>query len=393
MLLRSPTGKYVELDETKALIWIKQGFEIVEDQIEIDNYRQERVGRLSKLTGNKEGNFDGIYFSSPPEGANGYGQSRKFIKRSLERLGLEVSENYTNQRVGLLYHSPYAVTSLQTDIKILYTMFESDKIPDNWKHYLDMVDLIVVPSLWCAQVFAKAGYTASVVPLAYNTDEFVYKERRSTRKVYTFLHYDAFNIRKGFREVFNAFTKEFTTDDDVKLILKTTRRSNPFPIVKSQYPNIEVIRDSYTHKQLAELCQKSDCFVFPSRGEGFGLTPLEAMGTGACAIVPNAHGISQYFDSNFMYEVNVESKTPALYNKYEGEDVGSMVLCDEKHLRKQMRYVYENQKESREMGKKASEYVKKYNYEQTARGLMNLINMVSNNESKSNKDFLAVERI
>lgn len=260
-------------------------------------------------------------------------------------------------------------------------MFESDKLPHDWKDYLDAADKVLVPSTWCQKIFKQSGIESEVVPLGYDDDVFKYKPRklkRSERKDFVFLHYNAFNARKGFLELFKAFTQEFAPDEPVKLVLKTTLKSCPagFPLIPSQYPNVEAIYGACSEEELAELCGKADCFVFPSRGEGFGQTPLEAMATGLPAIVPNAHGISEYFDPEFMYEVKVADTCPALYSRYKGEDVGKMVVCDVDDLRKQMRYVYEHPKEAMEMGKAASEYVKNWTFKKTVANLKNIFDDV-----------------
>jgi cysteinyl-tRNA synthetase len=105
-------------------------------------------------------------------------------------------------------------------------MFESTKIPDDWKDYLEAADLIIVPSKFCQKVFKDAGFDSMVIPLGYDESVYQYIERPE-HKVFTFLHYDAFNYRKGFREVFNAFTEEFKDDMSVNLILKTTHYRSP----------------------------------------------------------------------------------------------------------------------------------------------------------------------
>jgi glycosyltransferase involved in cell wall biosynthesis len=265
---------------------------------------------------------------------------------------------------------------MENPIKVIYTMFESTKIPDDWIEYLKVADKVLVPSRWCRDVFKKAGIDTEVVPLGYDDDIFTYKEKenkRKAKKVFNFIHYNAFNIRKGFLEVFKAFTEEFEKDEPVKLILKTTLSSPPIPIIKKNYPNIEIITEKFSEKELADLLHKSDCLVYPSRGEGFGMVPLEAMATGTPAIVPNAHGITEYFDKDCIYEVKVKEECPALYLRYRGEDVGKMVICDIEDLRKQMRWVYEHQDEAIEKGKKASDYVRQWTFRKTAGKLKSII--------------------
>jgi glycosyltransferase involved in cell wall biosynthesis len=258
-------------------------------------------------------------------------------------------------------------------------MFESDKIPDDWVDYCKAADLVLVPSKWCQQVFKKSGINTQVLPLGYNDQVFLYKERiikRDYRQDFVFLHYNAFNLRKGFPEVFKAFVKAFRQDEPVKMIFKTTLQQMPIPITKKQYPNIEVVLGAVGESEIANFCNNADCFVFPSRGEGFGITPLEAMATGMPAIVPNAHGISEYFNPEYMYEVKVKETCPGLYSRYKGQDVGHMVICDVDDLAQKMRWVYEHQQEAAMMGKKASEYVKQWTIRKTAEGLKSIIDKV-----------------
>jgi hypothetical protein len=157
-----------------------------------------------------------------------------------------------------------------------------------------------------------------------------------------------------------------------------------------------VIKEKWQADKLNELLGESHCFLFPSRGEGFGMTPLEAMATGIPAVVPNAHGISEYFDTKYMYEVEVEEECPPVYLKYKDEDVGKMVKCSVKDLRRKMRYIYNHQKEAYEMGKRASKWVQKnYTYNQTALMLKDVYNeyMQKPVSEKQIKDVLPLEPI
>lgn len=372
-LLINPYGKIVSLDDPEQVkYWLEQpGFRRATPQEEKD-YRKEAEKKLLQNEFNKE-KGKGIYLATVSVGGkDGYGRASELITRELQNAGVPVTRFYNEQKVAILFHNPYSILRLEAHYRILYTMFESTKIPDDWKPYLDAADKILVPSKFCQEAFKKAGVETEVVPLGYDDEVFKYKQRvdkRKDRKDFVFLHYNAFNVRKGFMEVFNAFVKEFAKDEPVKLVLKTTLNQSPLPITKSQYPNIEIIYGKSTEQQLLDIIYNSDCFVFPSRGEGFGMTPLECMATGIPAIVPNAHGIAEYFNAECMYEAKVGSTCPAIYSRYKGQDVGEMVVCDEKELRKTMRYIYEHQDEAREKGKLAAEYVKQWTFKQTAQRL------------------------
>ena len=401
--LINPAGRVVTVNTLEEFNkWKKRpGFSVAPDDV-IAEMAQERVKMLQEAERRAElqrNAKNGLYLMTvSPGGADGYSNSAQLIIDELGKLGLMASTDRHGQRIGMLFHNPYSVMSLSTEYRIIYTMFESDKLPDDWKDYLEAADLILVPSKWCQSVFKKAGFDTTVVPLGYNSRMFQLLDRQpkvENRDYFTFLHYNAFNIRKGFPEVLKAFVKEFKRDEPVRLILKTTLDRMPIPIYPEQYPNIEVILGKVSERELSSIMQRSDCFVFPSRGEGFGMTPLEAMATGMPAIVPNAHGITEYFNSDYMYEVNVKEKCPALYSKYKGQDVGSMVVCDVDHLAAQMRYVYEHQKEAREKGVKAAEYVKQWAFTETAKQLNGIFQEFINSPVKESpiKNVLPLERV
>lgn len=385
-------------DQRKFEEWLKQpGFSKATPEQERE-YIEERRAKLLKMQSADDSKM-GVYFSTVSQGGkDGYGIASKNIIRSLEALGIPVSATYTGQKVAILFHNPYSLPQIEAPYRIIYTMFESDKIPDDWIDYLQAADEVWVPSKWCQSVFAKSGVKATVVPLGYDDEMFTFVKRKPAtkeRRDFTFLHYNAFNIRKGFTEVFKAFTEEFEPTEPVKLILKTTLNQSPLPITKSEYPNIECLFDKASEVQLAQIIKRSDCFVFPSRGEGFGMTPLECMATGIPAIVPNAHGLTEYFDTNYMYEVKVKEKCPALYARYKGQDVGEMVVCDVEDLKKKMRWCYEHQEEVVKMGEVAADYAKNWTFKKTAEIIKTRINdiMIKPIEPKRLVNVLTLEKV
>lgn len=391
-LLVNPGHRYVEVDENVEYWLNEPGFRRATDAEEKE-YRQKRLLEHARLTGDTS-HKDSIYFVSVSQkgGADGYGMSSQHIIDNLQLSGINVSEYYVEQDIGLMYHSPVSITRLDTPYKILYTMFESDKIPHDWKDYLHAADKVLVPSKWCQKIFKEAGVETTVVPLGYNDQVFKPIERTDDG-VWTFLHYDAFNVRKGHFEVLEAFSRAFKPTDKVRLIMKTTKEVVGIPINKGAYPNVETIYGKVPELELMDILKSADVFVFPSRGEGFGITPLEAMATGIPAIVPNAHGISEYFDDRYMYGVKADKKSTAIYKRL--TDVGNMVECDINDLAKQMRYTYEHQIEAKKKGKLAQKYVQKYTYKKTAEQLKAILEDVKSKPMKDRKagDILHLQEV
>jgi len=290
-----------------------------------------------KPIGFKEGLLD-VYFLCPTYSASGYGVVAGDLQRALVPHGVYLNKEYHGQDVGFCYHYPEHIVKLKTPYKILYTMFESTKMPEEWGKYLKMADQVLVPSRFCADVMLKQfGVTARVIPHGYSKNDFNYIERQEDG-VFTFLHYDAFKYRKGWDIVFNAFTKEFKDDEPVKLILKTTQ---PHTLPFGEYKNIEVIRRVMSRNEMRELMGRSDCFVYPSRGEGYGLPPIEAAATGMQVITVDAHGISQYFNPEFLVGVKCgESRARYDNPRLRPLDLGNYSEPDRADLAEKMRECY-----------------------------------------------------
>jgi hypothetical protein len=348
MYLVNPSGRITSVEREDLIqSLLKSGaFREATDK-EISDFRAKQIESSLKSDYKEEIPIEkptsDVYLATVATSPDGYGQSSKILLDSLQKAGLNISLKHQNQNVGLLYSYPYRLETMKTPIKLIYTMFESTKIPADWVKPLKLADKVFVPSKFCQEAFKSREIESEVIPLGYDDESFTYQAKPlDTSGTFTFLHYNAFNTRKGWDIVFNAFTEEFKDTENVKLIMKTVKKELPFPILKSQYPNIEVIKEDYNKKKLCELLQQSDCFVFPSRGEGFGLPPLEALATGTPVIIPNGSGMAEYFNPDYFYEVKIEKMMPAMYQKFTSTDTGEMIEPSETDLRKQMRYVFEH---------------------------------------------------
>ena len=101
--------------------------------------------------------------------------------------------------------------------------------------------------------------------------------------------------------------------------------------------------------QMGALYRSADCFVLPTRGEGWGMPILEAMACGLPVICTDWGAQTEFINSDICYPIQVKRLIPAkakcpYYAGFEWADP------DSEHLRQLMRYVYEHRAEAREKG-------------------------------------------
>jgi glycosyltransferase involved in cell wall biosynthesis len=254
--------------------------------------------------------------------SDGYGQSSEQICLGLERAGANVKLVGITQKIGHLnaeaiwdrsqnaaangappgeaivfYGQPPGWMKQHGPRKAFgFSMFEATDIPDSWKPGLYSVDEIWVPSEFCHELFgryAPPGRPVTVIPLGVDTN--VFKPRKRTRgQKLRFVHDSTYasELRKGAALAIDSFIKAFPNRDDVELVVRSTFVHQ----LEKRDERVSFRTGHLTSNQLAAFFSEADCLIYPSRGEGFGLIPMEAMATGCPAIYPASTGMLDYCD-------------------------------------------------------------------------------------------------
>jgi glycosyltransferase involved in cell wall biosynthesis len=146
---------------------------------------------------------------------------------------------------------------------------------------------------------------------------YVKRDRRgfSKKSKFVILHYDA-QYRKGYDVLMKAFHLAFPDNKDVRLVLK----GKNFPDIQVQDKRIKIYKGKFSQAKMNELLEIADVFAFPSRGEGYGMPPLEAMKSGLPVIMPRQHGLIDLFDDNYCLDV-MTRPSKAVYPDWK-EDMG-----------------------------------------------------------------------
>lgn len=241
--------------------------------------------------------------------------------------------------------------------------FETTLVPESWVPRLNYFDAVLVPCRQNVRMMKDSGVTRPVelIHWGVDTDKFQVPDRPRRDDTFTFGTMGALSKRKGTDILVEAFTRAFPTEKDVRLICKTSLMQYMF---MSRDKRIEVQMGPVPHEDLMrDFFARTDCFVFPTLGEGFGLTPLEAMATGIPAIVTGWSGPADYMTPETGWTIDYSmDEARAFSDPREGvykENCGQWAIPSMDHLIYLMRHAYEHRDEVRAKGQAAAEYVRR----------------------------------
>ena len=227
-------------------------------------------------------------------------------------------------------------TSLEHGVRIAITMFESTRLPPGWVEVLNRLDGVIVPSAWLEATFRREGVTVPLhrVPLGIR-DIYRPLARPERRSPFTFLTLQTPYPRKGWDIAVRAFDIAFGRDPRYRLIIKL-RRDKKLP-VRIVHPGVEVLADDLDDEGMVSLLGAVDAFVFPTRGEGFGLPPREAAATGLPVVATAWGGTMDAIDEwGWPLKWNMAAAWPGHGNL---AGVGEWAEPDVHHLAELMREI------------------------------------------------------
>jgi glycosyltransferase involved in cell wall biosynthesis len=239
--------------------------------------------------------------------------------------------------------------------------WETTQCPPSWVARINNMDALLVPCKQNIEAFKNSGVTVPIDLIHWGVDakRFSYIDR-TDKETFTFASMGALSERKGTDLLIRAFSDAFPLPHfrHVRLILKTSHRSFPFTV---KDPRIKVMMSTLEHNDLIdEFFKKIDCFVFPTRGEGFGLPALESLALGFPTIATKWAGIAEFMTDEYGYCLDYKMKDAVDFTKivYK-EECGQWAEPDYDHLVQTMRDVLANRNAAKEKGKDAAEFVKK----------------------------------
>jgi glycosyltransferase involved in cell wall biosynthesis len=169
--------------------------------------------------------------------------------------------------------------------KTCFTMWESDTLPERFIDWLPAYDQVIVPCTHNLELFSKHHRDVKLVPLGVDVERWKPKKRAANHR-FRFHAGGSQWLRKGLDIVLKAF---IMADLDAELHLKPNPEA--FGVPELDLPdNVFLHRGWFTDDQTLDFFRSADCWIAATRGEGFGLMPLQAMACGVPTIMNAASG-------------------------------------------------------------------------------------------------------
>jgi len=245
---------------------------------------------------------------------------------------------------------------------VFHTMWETDTLPDFWVPLLNRAGLVWTPSKFCAGVMRKAGVETEIAVTRYGVDceRFEYRKRDDDSQFVFLAMGRIFGGRKGIGIVLRAFLQlreSGKLGDDARLVIKASKLPWDTVSHKGIYrDDVTLVTEKISNADMVALYQDCDVFVYPTAGEGFALEPLEAMATGACALVTNWSGPTEYIADGVCIPLEISGLAPFRLEQF--EDRGNMAVVSVAEVREKMLWCYENRDAARQIGVQAAQYVR-----------------------------------
>lgn len=299
----------------------------------------------------------------------GYGNSIQQIIRGLQKRDITVKSRvlFIHEQFGsnipedikatfvdkeqpepleLVIYPPRHLTDFPTQStkkQVLFTMWETTKLPQQFVSNLNKYVAIITPTEWNKKVFQSSGVKVPIYvsTLGIDMDVFQPNLRRFPSEC-VFIAAGRVShgfARKGIDYAMDIFKKAFPVEADVKLRVKCTPDCQTKPNFDCR---ISVIKAVMETSSLVEFYQDSTAYLDTTLSEGFGLHQLEANACGKLCVGASFSGKPVY---NLLGNLNipVDFSLVRCNVKDPYQCVGQWAKLDEADLIKKMRYVYDHQ--------------------------------------------------
>lgn len=223
--------------------------------------------------------------------------------------------------------------------RVIFTMWETTELPPSFYEELSQFDQVIVPCKQNREIFLPYHDNVSVVPLGIDPALWPICDEPSN-ETFTFVTGGSNWWRKGLDIVLDAFIK--LDNPNTRLIMKLSPDAYKSMPKMGLPNNVTIHTDWMSQDEEYKLYSQGDCFVSASRGEGFGLIPLQVMSMGVPTIISDTTGHQEF--SHLATHALPCSKT-AVHPQYfyqgglwDEVDTDELVIAMSSHVKNKAKY-------------------------------------------------------
>lgn len=225
-----------------------------------------------------------------------------------------------------------------------------------WVEKVNLMDELWVSSVLEKSSLLNSGITTNirVIPVPYKIPTYEAKKLdiQEIKNKFVFYFVGEHNDRKNIMALIKAFHREFSPDEDVSLFIKTNSDKlkdeindwHNYSRTRKQYIPEVIVNHQVPEDFILDMHYTCDCFVCPSRGEGFCLPIMDALYYNKPVLcTDNTYPVSifgDFVDPIDSVETPVDSKNPPLPHIYTANETWYEI--DVLKLQSKMREEYEN---------------------------------------------------
>ncbi|MFI9388351.1 glycosyltransferase family 4 protein [Kutzneria sp. NPDC052558] len=277
----------------------------------------------------------------------------------------------------VLYENP-------SPIKIAITQHDTDTVPACFAERVNRCTHLIVTSSFQRETWTRAGVTVpiSVLVSGVDTDVFTPVDRQPA-DVFKVLILGALTPRKNVESAIRIFQAASEGDPSWQLTIHNRGKlEHAIKAAAAGDQRISIRRADDSPTDVADLYRSHDCFLWPSKAEGVGLPPMEAMASGMELVCASNSGMLDYLDDEWAWPIRCSETVPA---DAPGEEfvadfvanygpAGNYWLVDEQDGIRQLRAARTAWRDGNGKGAKAAEYVRtQHDVRAQARSILSVV--------------------
>jgi len=261
--------------------------------------------------------------------------------------------------------------------KIMMSVCDTDTVAQNIVRICNEFDVLVVPSLFCRDVFSRSGVKTPILVIPHGVrPEFHHYAEKKRPDTFTF--YNVYNAGRAYRksqdELVRCFVRAFDRDPRYRLRLRTTNSDRLRRSLDEERAHEIVWIDDETeveYSQYAARYSEVHATVHPSKTEGFGMIPLESLACETPVIAPRITGMADYLTPDNAMLLRTVGLVPEQEFSRTG---GQMHGIDEAHLVECLHSMADDWETERARAVAAGSYIRqRYTWASVTQPLVELI--------------------